>query len=235
MDIRGTCLKFYLDFQEWVFSNNIMVAASGFAIGMATKEIIENLLNTLVRPALVFLFQIELFKDLYQRAIWYVPESNLDAFLTTLAKVSWSVFEWGIIIVMTFLLLEYFLNRNIIGLKSTVKEGDKTDFVKSKVEAHERILPTQADIHKYQKKEQLEKQAGRKIVQLDEKKLETTANINTTTNTGGLTSAATGPFTGHLTVQQTAPQVPVMAVPAFKEPFREVPGIGEDDSPFYLI
>ena len=170
VDFAGSCKLFLKDFREWSFTNNIMIAASGIAIGMATKDAIQNLLEEIVYPFMMFFFQLSIFKSLYAKVSGVAP-----GFLSSLGKVSWSLFEWIIIIVMTFVLLEYLLNRRIIGLKSTVKEDQKSDYLKAKAEANEPILATHRDAEKIEKKDRLEKQAGKNIQKQDDKKLESVA------------------------------------------------------------
>jgi large-conductance mechanosensitive channel len=171
--IRGTCLKFYRDFQEWAFTNNIVIGAAAFALGVATKELIEKLLNEALRPSLVFLFQIAFFKELYARLLSSMPSKSIVPFLNTLGLVGWSVLEWMLIIVLTFIILEYFLNRNIIGLKSTIKEDQKKDFAKSAAAAdHESIIPSVRDVQKVEDKVKADKAEGKNIIKLDEKRVE---------------------------------------------------------------
>jgi large-conductance mechanosensitive channel len=181
--VYGTYKKAYHDFQEWAFSNNVVIAASGFAIGVATKEVIEKLLDELIRPMFLVLLNFKVFKMLHQGALKYISETNLETFLRTLGTVGWSVFEWVVIIVMTFVIMEYFLNRKIIGLKSQVKDEEKKDFVKAKAEAnaHDNIIATQQDVKWLEKQERLEKQAGINLAKIDQKQLEATATKKTPT------------------------------------------------------
>lgn len=174
-DLLHTHQKIFHDFQEWAFSNKVLVGASAFAIGVATKEVIERLLVELVRPVIMMIVELGVFKTMYNYALVYVPEQRLDGFMSTIGNVSWSILEWIAIILMTFIILEYFLNRQIIGLKSSVQEQQKTDFVKAKAEANENIIPTHQEVQKLHQQEKLEKQAGQKIVKQDEKNLEKAA------------------------------------------------------------
>lgn len=179
--IVGTFKKFYRDFQEWAYSNEILVAATGFCIGVATKEVIEKLLNDIIKPFLVFLvkltyIQLALDTDTFNN-------SNAGYFIQSVGKFIWDMLQWVIIIVMAFILLEYFLNRKIIGMKSVVKTQDTTDFVKAKAQAKESIVPSKTEMKALEKTEKIEEKAGEKMTKLDEKKIETVAKAPIKPNT----------------------------------------------------
>jgi large-conductance mechanosensitive channel len=181
----GTFKKFYRDFQEWAYSNEILVAATGFCIGVATKEVIEKILNDVIKPFLVFLVKL----TYIQLALDTETFNNTNAgyIIQSIGKFLWDMLQWVLIIVMAFILLEYFLNRKIIGMKSVVKTQDTTDFVKAKAQAKENIVPSKTEIKELEKTEKIEEKAGEKMTKLDEKKIETVAKApiksNTTTST----------------------------------------------------
>lgn len=130
-----TVLKFYNDFQKFIFSNNILVAAAGWSIGVATKEVIEKIMNITI---------ITLLKNMS----FLIPHHLIAgmSFIYMFLDIIWFLFRWIITIVFTFVLLEYFLNRSIFGLKSTIKKAQEKDFVKAKAEAKlDAIIPTKAE------------------------------------------------------------------------------------------
>jgi len=43
MDTNLLIKKFYKDFQEYTFKNQVLIAASGFTIGIATSDFIKNI------------------------------------------------------------------------------------------------------------------------------------------------------------------------------------------------
>jgi hypothetical protein len=116
--------KFFTDFQKFFFSNNIMATATGFSIGVATKEVIEKILNIIIFPSLLWI--LKFFN------VTFLTKYNL---LSIPFEILWFIIVWIITIIFTFILLEYFLNRTIFGLKSSIKIDEKTDFIKSKAEA----------------------------------------------------------------------------------------------------
>ena len=127
--------KLYIDLQKFVYSNNIVVTASGFAIGMVTKEVIQNILLILIIPIINKLKYLASVK-----MTWKYFSIPLEIF--------WNIALWLITIVCTFLLLEYFLNKNIFGMVSTIKHEDEDNFIKSKIEAKAiNIIPNSEDTY----------------------------------------------------------------------------------------
>lgn len=171
----GTFKKFYRDFQEWAYSNEILVAATGFCIGVATKEVIEKILNDIIKPFLVFLVKLTYIQFALDTEAFY--NTNGGYIVQTIGKFTWDMIQWVIIIIMAFILLEYFLNRKIIGMKSVVKTQDTTDFVKAKAQAKESIVPTKTEMKELEITEKIEEKAGEKMTKLDEKKIETVAKV----------------------------------------------------------
>ncbi len=176
----GTFKKFYRDFQEWAYSNEILVAATGFCIGVATKEVIEKLLNDIITPIIMFLVRLTFIQFTLDNETF--TSSNLGYAISIMGKLIWDILQWVIIIVMAFILLEYFLNRKIIGMKSVVKTQDTTDFVKAKAQAKESILPTKTEIKELEKTEKIEEKAGKKMMAIDEKKIENVAKTQVKTD-----------------------------------------------------
>ena len=65
-------------------------------------------------------------------------------------------------------MLEYFLNRTILGLKSNISKNDSLEFIKSKKGAEEdNIIPDEKGIKKIEKKEQIEEIVKNKLDKLD--------------------------------------------------------------------
>ena len=42
--------KFYKDFQEYTYKNQVLIAASGFAIGISTIDFIKSLIHDVFKP-----------------------------------------------------------------------------------------------------------------------------------------------------------------------------------------
>jgi large-conductance mechanosensitive channel len=116
--------KFYFDFQKFIFTNNVLVAAAGWCVGVATKEVIETVIAVIILPLVVWLQSLPGARHLMQVTA-----------LTTVVKVAWTLLVWVLTIIMSFVLLEYFLNRSVFGMSSTINTGQEQDFVKAKAKA----------------------------------------------------------------------------------------------------
>lgn len=133
--INDIAKKIYYDMQKFIFTNNTIVSASGFAIGIATKEALSSILNLTVMKLLVVM------KD-------QIMKHGISSYIYILIEVIWQIGAWIITILFIFLLLEYFLNQKIFGLASTIKNNSQTDFIKAKLEAKTTsIIPTSEDIN----------------------------------------------------------------------------------------
>lgn len=156
--------KFYKDLQKFMFSNSILVTASGFAIGIATKEVITKILSIIVIPIIEYFKKMSEMKLIWKYSLLLIP-----------IEIFWTIITWFITIIFTFILLEYFLNKTVLGMVSTIKEDEEKNFIKSKVEAKViDIIPKSED--SYVKTLNLEQKKINEIANLT--KEETGGNIN---------------------------------------------------------
>lgn len=147
--------KTYSDMQKFIFNNGIVVAAAGFTIALATNTAITNMFQAVVQP--IF--------DVIRKLIFYEKIAHI-AFLKAIIEILWIITKWIITIIIVFLLLEYFLNKTIFGMVTTMPDEKKTDFVMSKVEAKANpIIPTY-DNNPFTKTKLQEKETVDKIVQI---------------------------------------------------------------------
>jgi hypothetical protein len=121
---RNVFIKVYFDLQKFIFSNKIIVAAAGFSIAVATNDAVKKLLNSIIIPLFDFINNI----SLVRKALGVKIISIILGILGTLIM-------WMLTILLCFVLLEYFLNKSIFGMVTTISEDHKTEFVKAKVEA----------------------------------------------------------------------------------------------------
>jgi len=45
--------KFYKDFQEYTYKNKVLVAASGFTIGIATTDLLKSIITDIINPNII--------------------------------------------------------------------------------------------------------------------------------------------------------------------------------------
>ena len=120
------------EFQEFIFSNNVIYAAASWAVGLATKEFIQQLIEKSLIPILLAL-GAKLMSN--KRKSWI--KQNLSV-LSYIGSLLWIFIVWILTIFLTFVILEYLLNRQIVGLRSTVKETDKVSFAKAKLSVEDK-------------------------------------------------------------------------------------------------
>ena len=119
------------DFQTFVFSNNVIIAAAGWSIGVATKEVITNVLNEVLLPLFILLGKQKFFINIQKRIFGNMHRRIALKMLHKFQTVSYLLIVWLLTIFLTFFILEFFLNRFVVGMKSTVKDQDKPAFVKA--------------------------------------------------------------------------------------------------------
>jgi large-conductance mechanosensitive channel len=127
--------KFYKDFQEYTYKNKVLVAASGFTIGIATTDLLKSIITDIINPNIIKLVSsLSLISPL---AIKY-------PFVFSIVK-GFSNFIWLITIFVSFFVIEYMLNRKIIGLTSNVQDDEQKQFIKEKIISKEynNILPNE--------------------------------------------------------------------------------------------
>jgi len=155
-------VKFNSDFQQFVFSNDILVVASAYSIGLATHELIIHIFGLLLPLKLYIISKFVLFDNLY---LGFAKFPFLHGILTGVFSLFFHFLKWLITIALTFLLVEYLLNNKIVGLKSTVKEEQEKDFIVSKISAKkDNDTPIQKKVAEIKIKEKKDEIVGEKIV-----------------------------------------------------------------------
>lgn len=160
------------DFQTFGYSNNIIGSSTGIAIGGASRSFVEDSLQLIVLPILVYIVQLFRMHKLHGWVLKYVSQTFLTKFIGTMGKLGWTILNWILTLILTFIIMEYILNRWIIGVKTTIKDSDKMTYVKAKADAKTSdIIPTQEQIHIIKKQEAEDDKLGKKLLQKEEKKV----------------------------------------------------------------
>lgn len=175
MDIPSTpsdfLVKFNSDFQQFVFSNDILVVASAYSIGLATHELIMHIFSILLPIKLYIISKIVLYDNIYLGLAKYPFVYGL---FTGISSFFFHLLKWLITIALTFFLVEYLLNNRIVGLKSTIKEQQEKDFIVSKISAKkDSDTPIQKKVAEIKIQEKKDEIVGEKIV---DNKQKTTIN-----------------------------------------------------------
>jgi hypothetical protein len=77
--------------------------------------------------------------------------------LAIILELFWTIIIWLVTIFWCFVLLEYFLNKTVFGLATTMPEDKKSEFVMSKVEAKSQPLISSSNEDLKQDKEKVNK------------------------------------------------------------------------------
>lgn len=144
MDSNLFIKKFYKDFQEYTFKNQVLIAASGFTIGIATSDFIKNIINDIFNPLGLLLFNY-IVNSTHLTVKEYPVIYNIFFKLFNLLSL---VIAWVFTIFFAFFIIEYILNRKIIGLSSIITDKEKGDFMQQKIESQNKnnIIPNNNDI-----------------------------------------------------------------------------------------
>ena len=134
--------KFYKDFQEYTYKNQVLIAASGFTIGIATVDLLKGILNDNINPLIV-----NLFKNLLAISPVAKKYPTIFHYLYNLTSILWLFIVWILTIFLSFFVIEYLLNRKIIGLSSSIPIEEKKDFIKEKIASKDKnnIIPNEKD------------------------------------------------------------------------------------------
>jgi large-conductance mechanosensitive channel len=166
--INSVAKQMYHDFQQFMYTNNVLIVATGWGIGTATKDMIERLVKDMVVPLIHWISKIGFINKGYNSLLEYVAATKWEGFLNAVSNITWDFMIWIFVIVMTFILLEYILNRWIVGMRTTVPEQDSAQFAKAKAAAKENIIPDKKDAELLEKKIKLEEVTGEKLIQKEE-------------------------------------------------------------------
>jgi len=144
MDTNLFIKKFYKDFQEYTFKNQVLIAASGFTIGIATSDFIKSIIDDIFKPV-----GISISKYTIDSMSLYIKEYPVIFYiLFKVFNFISIVIAWIFTIFVAFFVIEYILNRKIIGLSSVITDKDKGDFMQQKIESQNKnnIIPNSTDI-----------------------------------------------------------------------------------------
>lgn len=134
--------KFYLDFQEFMYSNRVVVAAAGWAIGAASNTYIQHFMNEVVLPIIIAV------TTMFQAYLAQILSPSILGYLSILFRLLWLSLVWVVSIFMAFFILEYILNRSIIGTSSNLNTDDRYKFIQAEINAKrdENIIPTKQQV-----------------------------------------------------------------------------------------
>ncbi len=135
--------KLYDDLQVFFFNKDIVSFAASVTVGFATRDVITSLMNDVFWPVARWATQASgLASALAMSPAQAAANPMMAVALKRGARVMHAIVTWAVMLVMAFVILEYVVSRQVIGLKTRVKRSEADDFVKAKVEAQlDPVLP----------------------------------------------------------------------------------------------
>jgi hypothetical protein len=167
--INAFITKLFNDIQNWAYANSVVINAGGFTIGYSTYYFITGML-ALTTPLFVLISNniSNLAKIIGLTKTGYIYLS-----IQLICDIIIKIVIWLSTILITFILLEYFLNNNILKLKTNIKEQEKKDFIiaKAKLETsnNESIIDNKKKIDIINHKDKI---IGKEIVKKEEEMIE---------------------------------------------------------------
>ena len=170
--IDALITKIYSDIQSWSYTNSVIINAGGFTIGYSTYYYVTAIL-ALFTPIFLTLKNNMIYVG---KKIGIQKTGYIYIILNFIINIIILTGTWLITLLITFLLLEYVLNIKLLGLKSNIKEGQKKDFIISKIEAknNESIIENSKKLEKKNEKELI---IGTQILKSEEESFDK-LNIN---------------------------------------------------------
>lgn len=109
----------YQSFQEFMYEYKVVGVAAGWVLGAATSEFISSITDDVIIPSINMTLARTKFR-------------LNDKMTISTGSAIVSFIKWLMVLVIGFLVLEYFFARTIVGVKTEVKSKDTQDFEKSK-------------------------------------------------------------------------------------------------------
>jgi large-conductance mechanosensitive channel len=103
------------DFKKYAYNDQLILMAAAVCIGMATKDVIQTLLNDTLYPALKFIVTNSLYYWIF--TILKKKSASTPFIVNTLnviGQIAWLFLLWSIIVFVSFVLFKKLLNYNII-------------------------------------------------------------------------------------------------------------------------
>ncbi len=124
-----------LDVQQYMYTTGALKAATGFCIGMATKEGIDRILAVSIHPMLLLISERLSTWLKHTKRGGFASNKVVQKALHILGVVSRTLLEWIILVGVAYFALELVFGRRIIGLSSSVVPGNKqNDFITAQVD-----------------------------------------------------------------------------------------------------
>lgn len=125
-------VHFYHDFQKFMYTNDVVVAASGFSIGAITKEFITGILDQIVLPIVEAIANLSVMRKARKYMYGTLHRRFLAAVTDRVTNVLWLAFVWIATIILTFVVLEYVLNMMFLRMRTHMSKKETRLFNEAK-------------------------------------------------------------------------------------------------------
>lgn len=122
----------YEDFQKFMYTNDVVVAAAGISIGTITKEFITAVLEQVVLPITSAVGDLKFVREIRKKIYAATHKKFMAAFSDKVTDLIWLMFVWLATIILTFMILEYLLNMTIIRMRTHMSPEDERQFREAK-------------------------------------------------------------------------------------------------------
>ena len=124
--------NFQKQFQTFTAYNNVLISiASAVCIGMATKEVITNIMNEILLPIIASLSNTSITYILYKKAVEHTKFSGfLNAIIIYFGKFIWIMLVWFLILYLTYVLFKTLIKTDLLTGKLQLLEDITRSFTK---------------------------------------------------------------------------------------------------------
>jgi large-conductance mechanosensitive channel len=129
--------KLYSDMQKFYFSKDVVGFAVSVTMGFATRDVILAIVHDVVVPVIKYIANLVKLNVLQLSIAHAIDSRGFLPVWKALCKVCHSIFLWLVLLLFSFLLLEYLVGQTILGFKSgaATDDGKEKEFVMAKVAA----------------------------------------------------------------------------------------------------
>lgn len=126
----------YTDMQKFYFSKDVVGFATSVTMGFATKDVILKVVHDILVPLLKGLAKISRVHSMTTHLHHIAARFGILPVLRVAATLSYDIFIWFVLLVSSFVLLEYFVGKTILGFNPAVHDAEtEKKFDKAKREA----------------------------------------------------------------------------------------------------
>lgn len=110
----GWATSLYRDMRAFYCAKDVVSMAVSLTIGFATRDVICCIVHQMIVPSLQFAARAARLHAVHVRMLDAAKANRLAPVVDALGNLCYAVFVWAILLIASFLLLEYFLARVVL-------------------------------------------------------------------------------------------------------------------------